>query len=71
MSRAWKSSARFLPRIQSMTMFSIGVGSRAGNPASARALSLYLTSAKAAEAIQRHDMEPVVAGAAPDAGIVN
>jgi molybdate transport system substrate-binding protein len=44
--------------IQSITLFSIGVGTRSVNIMASRDLCAYLTSAKAHEAIRRHGMEP-------------
>jgi len=46
------------PEIQSVTLFSCGVGARASNGAGARELILYLTSAEADDAKRRHGMEP-------------
>jgi molybdate transport system substrate-binding protein len=48
-----------LPReIQSMTMFSIGIGARSANVSVSRDFCHYLTSAKTAEAKLRFGMEP-------------
>jgi molybdate transport system substrate-binding protein len=46
------------PEIQSLTLFSCGVGARASNEAGARDLIDYLTSAEADDAKRRHGMEP-------------
>jgi molybdate transport system substrate-binding protein len=44
--------------IQSITLFSIGLGKNSTNSSASRDFCAYLTSAKAHEAIRRHGMEP-------------
>jgi molybdate transport system substrate-binding protein len=46
------------PAIQSLTLFSIGLGARGAHIAASKDFCAYLTSSNAVEAIRRHGMEP-------------